>query len=141
LAAEDIVREHIKAFNDHNADAWAGHYTPDAVISDPQYPEPVRGRDGIRKDIADFFAAFPDIKFNLTNVVASGDSIALEGSGVGTHTGSMEGPGGEIPPTNKRVEVAYAAFVKTNAQGQITEERRYYDMAGMMMQLGLMPEG
>ena len=51
----------------------------------------------------------------------------------------MEGPGGTIPPTNKRVEIPFAAFVSLDSSGLVTEERRYYDMAGMMMQLGLVP--
>jgi hypothetical protein len=33
----------------------------------------------------------------------------------------------------------FAAFIRTNSEGLIVEERRYYDLAGMMMQLGLMP--
>lgn len=139
MAAEDFIEKHIKAFNDHDADAWADHYASDAVLYDPQYPEPKRGRAAVRKDIEDFYTAFPDIQFRVVSMVASGDQAAVQGVGAGTQDGPMEGPAGVIPTTNKPVEIAFASFIRFNSPGQIVEERRYYDMAGMMMQLGLMP--
>jgi steroid delta-isomerase-like uncharacterized protein len=138
MAASDIVENHIRAFNNHDAAAWASHYTEDAALHDPQYPEPVRGRAGIQKDIEDFFSAFPDMEFRIVGTVASEDRAAVQGIGIGTHRGALETPGGSIEPTNKRVEVPFAAFVVLSGDGLITEERRYYDLAGMLSQLGLM---
>ena len=132
------VEEHIRSFNAHDAVGWASHYAEDGVLHDPQYPEPKKGRAAIQKDIEDFFSAFPDIQFEVTGVVDGGESSAIQGVGSGTHKGPMEGPGGQIAPTNKQVSIPFAAFVKVNSDGLISEERRYYDMAGMMMQLGLM---
>ena len=132
MAAEDLIEEHVKAFNAHDANAWASHYAENATLYDPQYPEPARGRAAVLKDIEDFFTAFPDIQFNATNVVAHGDRAAIEGVGSGTHGGPMEGPGGTIPATNKRAEMPFASFIRLNSQG------RYYDLAGMMQQLDLM---
>jgi len=43
-----------------------------------------------------------------------------------------------LDPTNKPVEFRGAVFVRTNSDGLITEEHRYFDMAGLMGQLGLM---
>jgi steroid delta-isomerase-like uncharacterized protein len=132
------VDEHIKVFNAHDANGWASHYAENAVLYDPQYGEAKNGRDAVLKDIQDFFAAFPDIQFNVLGVVDGGNQMAIQGTGAGTHQGSMEGPGGTIPATNKRVEIPFAAFIRVSPQGLIEEERRYYDMAGMMQQLGLM---
>ena len=92
----------------------------------------------IRKDIADFFGAFPDLNFTLRTAVESGDTVAFEGTGKGTQKGPMAGPAGEIPATNRPMEVRFAAFLRVNDQGLIAEERRYFDMAGMMQQLGIM---
>ena len=50
----------------------------------------------------------------------------------------MAGPAGEIPATNRPMEVRFAAFLRVTDQGLIAEERRYFDLAGMMQQLGLM---
>lgn len=137
MASEAIIQRHIKAFNDHDADAWAADYAENAVLHDPQYPQPLRGRDAIRKDITDFFTAFPDIQYRVTTVVLSGDNGAVEGIGEGTHGGPIEFPGGTIPATNKRAAMPFAAFMSFGSGDLITEERRYYDQAGMMQQLGL----
>ena len=138
MANKYSVKDQVEALNRHDADAFAGFYAPNAVVYDPQHPEPLRG-EAIRKDIADFLAAFPDLKFTLKTAVESGNTIAFEGTGKGTHKGPMAGPTGEIPPTNQPMEVRFAAFVSVNEQGQIAEERRYFDMAGMMQQLGVIP--
>jgi hypothetical protein len=50
-------------------------------------------------------------------------------------------PGGDLPPTNRTVQLRGAIFVRFNNNGEIEEERRYFDMAAMMTQLGLGPEG
>ena len=138
MATKFSVKEQVEALNRHDADAFAAFYAPDASIDDPQYPEPLKGHDAIRKDMADFMAAFPDLKFTLKTAVESGDTVAFDGVGQGTHKGPMAGPTGEIPATGRPVQIRFAAFLRVNDQGLIAEERRYFDMAGMMQQLGLM---
>jgi steroid delta-isomerase-like uncharacterized protein len=138
MAGRETIEAHIRSFNDHDANAWGGRYSADAVLHDPQYPDPLRGRAAIQKDVEDFFTAFPDIQFTLTNTVVSGDLAALEGTATGTHRGPMETPSGPVPATNKTVTMGFAAFVQLDAEGRITAERRYYDVAGLLQQLGLM---
>ena len=138
MAAEDLVRQQLQAFNNHDSQAWGNGYAADAVLYDPQYPEPLRGRVAITKDVEDFIRAFPDMRFQESNVLISGDRIALEGTGTGTHQGPIEGPGGTIAPTNKRIEIAFATFLRLDGEGRIAEERRYYDQVSILMQLGVM---
>ena len=45
-----------------------------------------------------------------------------------------------MPPTNKRVDLKAAAFVRLNERGEIVEERRYYDVGTFLRQLGIVPE-
>jgi predicted ester cyclase len=73
-----------------------------------------------------------------SNFLGTGDQFAVEVTGRGTHKGQLEGPGGPIEPTNKSVDFRGAMFGRTNSDGLITEERRYFDMAGIMGQLGLL---
>src|SRR5512145_1156081 len=79
MSAENLVEKHVRAFNDHDAEAWAGAYAEKATLHDPQYPAPLAGRDAIRKDIDDFFVAFPDMQFRVLSVASSGDLVAVEG--------------------------------------------------------------
>jgi steroid delta-isomerase-like uncharacterized protein len=139
---EEASKKLAKAINGHDLDALAKVYASDAVAYDPMYPEALRGRDAIKKDSADFFRAFPDLRFEITNIVEKDDGLgAGEVVMSGTHTGPLATPtGGEVPPTNKRIEIKGAAFVRLNGSGEIVEERRYYDVGTILRQLGIMPE-
>ena len=84
-----------------------------------------------------FFQTFPDLQGSQGRVFEKGNEAAFEASFKGTNKGPLKTPGGDIPPTNKAVTITGAIFVRFNGQGEIEEERRYFDMASMMAQLGI----
>ena len=139
---EDAARKLTDAITKHDITTATNTYASDAVAYDPMYPQPLRGREAIKKDTETYFRAFPDLRFELLTTVEKDDrSGAAEIRMSGTHTGPLESPTGqEIPPTQKRVELKGAVFARLNDRGEIVEERRYYDVATMLRQLGLMPE-
>jgi steroid delta-isomerase-like uncharacterized protein len=139
---EDMSRKFAETFNRHDLEGVAKLYATDAVAYDPMYPEPLRGRDAIRKDAATFFKGFPDIRYEIITTVEKDDrNGADEIRLTGTHTGPLATPTGQdLPPTNKRVELKGGAFIRLNERGEIVEERRYYDVATVLRQLGVMPE-
>jgi hypothetical protein len=52
--------------------------------------------------------------------------------------GPMVGPDGkEIPPTGKSFEVDFCTVARWDENGQIVEENLFYDVVGMMKQIGL----
>ena len=136
--AEELVTRQTEAWNRHDPAAIAAAYAQDVTVLDPYYPEPLSGRDAVQKDAADFFTAFPDLAVRVTKVMASGDTVAFEGIVNATHTGPLQLPAGLIPPTNKRLEFSIASFSTLDGSGHIREERRYYDVAGQLTQLGLL---
>jgi len=139
---EDAARKLTDAISRHDITTATNAYAADAVAYDPMYPQPLRGREAIKKDTETYFRAFPDLRFELLTTVEKDDrSGAAEIRMSGTHTGPLESPTGqEIPPTQKRVDLKGAVFARVNDRGEIVEERRYYDVATMLRQLGLMPE-
>jgi steroid delta-isomerase-like uncharacterized protein len=139
-AFEDLAKKWTDAFNKHDARAVAAHYAQDSVAYDPFYPEPLKGRAAIEKDAADFFRAFPDIRFELINLFDKGDRAAGEVKMTGTNSGPLATPMGEVPATGKRIDLRGALVGRINAENLIVEERRYYDTGTMMKQLGLTPE-
>jgi steroid delta-isomerase-like uncharacterized protein len=138
----DTTHKLANAINSHDPDAIAKFYAADAIAYDPMYPQPLRGREAIKKDSADFFRAFPDMRLEMVTVVEADDRTgAGELKFTGTNTGAITTPtGDEIPATNKRIDLRGAAFVSVNDRGEITEERRYYDVTSMLRQLGIAPE-
>lgn len=137
MSAQDIINKLIDAFNRHDANAFAALHAAKAVAYDPQYTDPLQGKEAIGKDIEDFFVTFPDVQATLTSILANDDTVACEMEMNGTNKGPIVTPTGEIPATDRRMEMRVALFVRFDDQGLITQSRRYFDMAGLMQQLGL----
>lgn len=117
---------------------WAAH-TKDVVVRASYLPTPTKGLDAHRKDVEGLITAFPDMKVTTTMLFGQGDWVAAEYVMEGTHTGILALPGGQmIPATNKRVRVLVCELARME-NGKFAEERVHFDLAGMMMQLGLMP--
>lgn len=135
---EDIVARQFAAINRHDAGALGSAYDADAAVWDPQYPELLRGRDAIVQDFSEFFTGFPDLQMKVERTIAEGDAYAVEFVMTGTHKGVMLTPAGQIPATNKRIEVGGCVLGRIDAGGRIVDERRYYDFAGLLGQIGLL---
>lgn len=132
------IDKFVKALNQHDLQAFVAFYAKDCTVIDPEYPKPLKGHDAVRKDFEKTLTEFPDMKYTLIGIAASGDTAAIELIARGTHKGDIHGPAGHIRATNRTIELRIAAFERINDEGLITEERRYYDLAGLMQQLGQM---
>lgn len=132
------IEEFVKALNQHDLQAFQAFYAKDCTVIDPEYPEPLKGHSAIRKDFEKTLTGFPDMKYTLKGVAASDDTVAFELIATGTHKGDIPGPAGPIRATKRTMELRMAVFERINEQGLITEERRYFDMAVLMQQLGQM---
>jgi steroid delta-isomerase-like uncharacterized protein len=136
--SRQALEAQTQAINAHDAHAFASFYADDAVVVDPQYPEPLRGRAAIEQDSVTFLKAFPDLEFSLINILVDDRLVAGEGKIVGTNNGPIQLPGAdEIPATGRRLEFPMAFFSRLDESGKIVEERRYYDIASQQEQLGL----
>jgi len=80
--------------------------------------------------------AFPDAKADVTNRLTECDQVLTEVTFHGTHTGPLAGAMGITPPTGKRVDLSMA-IVNWFRNGKIQRERAYFDLAGLMQQLGI----
>jgi predicted ester cyclase len=72
--------------------------------------------------------------------VIGDDSVAAELEFTGTNTGPLAMGGMEIPATGRSV-VGRGAYFARVRNGQVVEFSSHPDAAGMMTQLGLMPQG
>jgi steroid delta-isomerase-like uncharacterized protein len=131
------LEEQVAAINAHDAARLSASYVEDAVVRDPQYSEPLHGRAAVENDAATFFTAFPDLRAEVTCSVISGTTLAVEMTMAGTHTGPLTLPSGEVPPTGRPLNFAMAFFNSVDENGMVVDERRYYDVADQLTQLGL----
>ncbi|HWM50705.1 MAG TPA: ester cyclase [Thermoplasmata archaeon] len=129
-----------KALNDHDVERFLSLHLSSIISRDPQNTEGAKGREAVRAGIEPMFKAFPDFHVVSERSFGQGDWIVEEGVGLGTHKGPLEAPGAPpIPATNRPVRLPYAFIAKVDG-GKFAETHLYFDVAGMMAQLGLGPQ-
>ena len=137
MTPEEVARRSIDAFNRHDRAAYGALIAQDAVAYDPVYPEPLRGKKEIMEDLDASFASIPDVHYEILKLLAKDREGVMEFRISGTHTGSIEGPSGSIPATNRRVSWTGAEFFRIDSKGLVVEERRYFDAESLRRQFGL----
>ncbi len=76
----NVIRRELEAANRQDVDAWAACYSTDAT----NHGRPA-GREGLRGIFRSLVTAFPDLRFDLGEVVADGDAVMCEEMMSGTH--------------------------------------------------------
>ena len=129
----------IGAWDNHKPDAFVELLADDFVLRDVTAPELIRTREAAAAYVQAWITAFPDLRIRRTNRVIGDDSIAGEIEFTGTNTGPLSMGGMTLPPTGKSVLGVGAYFSKVR-DGKVTEFTAHPDAAGLMVQLGLMPQ-
>ena len=132
----EVATKLMQAVNAHDANAIRAFYADDAIGSDQTAPADLKGRAAIERGTSDMLRAFPDLEITIANQYAAGDYVIVEGRITGTH----KGPTGNIPPTNKQVDLQFAGVMKIE-NGKVTEEHRFWNRLAMLNQLGVIQEG
>jgi len=135
--SEKVTHNLIAAWNSGDVGRIGELYAADAVVRHVLSPTPLRGRKAIVDLEAGMFGAFSDVSWRIEGTVSEGDRLAVEFAVAATNTGPLPTPKGHVPPTGRRIEVRGASVLRLTPDGQIAEEHRHVDMAGMMAQLGL----
>ena len=137
MTAREAFEKGTASFNAHDIDGFAKVLTDDVVF---QAPGGVRGKgkEACAAFFASWFTAFPDAHVNVRAVHACGDILVEEGTFTGTHGGILPSPTGEIPPTNRPVEVDYVQVIRFR-DGKHSSFHLVFDRLLMLEQLGLMP--
>jgi len=135
-----LDEEEIAAWNAHDVERALAIFPDDVMWQDVSSPRPFNGKDAIRQYLQGWFSAFPDIKITVKNRVVTDDQVAAEIDFVGTNSGALQLAAGApaIPATGRKVTGKGTYFVRFK-DGKPVEVRSYPDVAGMIMQLGLMP--
>jgi steroid delta-isomerase-like uncharacterized protein len=137
--SEDLIalaREEVDSFNAGDFDRMRALLAPGCVYDEAATGMRAEGPDAVIEVNEGWRAAFPDATGTVTDVFACGDRVAVEITWEGTQSGALALPGGgEIPPSNRRATVR-ACQVMTAAEGKFTEIHHYFDMLGMLEQLG-----
>jgi steroid delta-isomerase-like uncharacterized protein len=133
-ALERLLEEWAVVWSSSDVEKLLALFTDDVVFEDVTLGAVNHGRNALRDFAAGVFAAFEDLKFELkSRVVASdGKSGAMEWTWRGRQTKDLPG----LAATNKPFEVRGATVVEF-ADGKISRDSDYWDLATYMKQVGL----
>jgi predicted ester cyclase len=138
MSAQDnkkVVRRLIEEPWTGNFDAIDEFVDRSYVGYDPSVPEPLRGPEGVKENVANYRSAYSDARITVDEQIAEGDIVATRWTGRGTHDGELMG----ISPTKKQVTVSGLTLSRLS-NGKVVEEWTNWDTLGMLQQLGAVPE-
>jgi steroid delta-isomerase-like uncharacterized protein len=91
-------------------------------------------RDGLRQKYELLRTGFPDLRFDIEELLPSGDKVTARVTVRGTHTGLFMGR----PPTQHTFSATSIGIFRI-AQAQIVVHWGVFDQIGMLMQLRALP--
>ena len=142
MAEQDLIqaaRGVVEAFNVSDWEGCKAAMTSDSVYDEVGTSRRLQGVGDIISCLQEWKEGMPDVKGTVTNACASGNTVVLEVTWKGTHTGPLKSPSGEIPASGKQ-QTTRASWILNFDGGKITESRQYFDMLSFMQQLGLLPQ-
>jgi predicted ester cyclase len=127
------VRRYIEEVVNHRdldaiEEVLAPDYLNHAAVAEHQH-----GIAGAKHILDWLIGAFPDFRFEIEDIVAEGDMVAVRATATGTHEGrELWG----IQPTGRRFAVQQVHWMRV-ADGRLAEHWAVRDDLGMMRQLGV----
>ena len=126
----------IIAYNKKNWDAVKAAVMPGFVYDEVGTQRKVRGFNDFLATWRGWAAALPDSKATFHTALVSGNTVILEVTWRGTHTGPLGMPGGAIAPTGNKIEIRACQVIEI-AAGKAKAMRHYFDMRTLLQQLGV----
>jgi steroid delta-isomerase-like uncharacterized protein len=119
------AKEGVEAFSAGDWDRFKAPLSSDAVYEELGTQRRVQGPDAIVELSKGWRKAFPDAKGTITKAIESADTVVLEITWEGTHTGELVG--------------APAVQVVSFKGDKVSETKHYFDQMTMLAQLGVLP--
>jgi steroid delta-isomerase-like uncharacterized protein len=127
---KELARRFFEEVWNQGDEAAIDRYIPlDAKGNDPDFGS---GREGFKAQWRRWRAAFPDLHFEIVDLVAEGDKVLTRWILTGTHRGEFLG----IPATGRSIRVAGMSLDRIE-EGQIAEGFDGWDALGLRQQLGV----
>ena len=126
---EDFADLYIDVYNSQDVSRFDEVMAPGAINYNPLGTVTVPELAGMMQG---FYAAFPDLTYEVVQVLVDGDRLILEYTYTGTHLGELMG----VPATGTVVH-GRGLEVHVMEAGLIAETYNYSDVFGLFAQLGL----
>jgi ketosteroid isomerase-like protein len=138
---QQLMKTLDDAWNSQDWETFNNRHAEDVAVFWPGQPEPTRGRQNHKAESIEFFKIFPDNHIDndpYKVLFNQGDWTCSVARFTGTMKGPMKAPDGNmVPATNKSFEVEFCTVARWK-DGEIVEEKLFYDLVGLLMQVGVM---
>lgn len=141
---QTVMRVFDEAFNRGELAIIDEAVAPNGV--DYQHPNEPSFAQHLKEVVTAMRTAFPDLRFEVTEMIGEGDWVASYSVMTGTNTGQLEQPllpaqgPALLPPTGNRIRVPHMHMIRFQ-DGKSTDLLHLMDTMTMVGQLGLMPAG
>jgi steroid delta-isomerase-like uncharacterized protein len=127
-----FLQRHKQALNRHDVASLMAFYAEHAVVTSPMF-HTVQGSQAIEEAFRTLFTMWPDYQIEVNDAlfIAEDNRAAEFGTVRATHSAELFG----LPPTGEQIEYEFVRLY-TLRDGRIAEERRIYDLVGILERLG-----
>jgi steroid delta-isomerase-like uncharacterized protein len=125
----------IDAWNSRTDEEIISFYSPTYVVEDITAGRIREGWEGLKQWTQSVFTAFPNLKYTLITDIEQDDKLVLHWLAKGNH----QGPLMKIPATGKNVFI-HGMSVLHLENGKVIRGQVMWDLAGVLRQIGLLPE-
>lgn len=126
------VRSYLKAWNDHDGEAVAGHLAPGGTYVDPILPGPLKGPE-LAGYVDALVVAFPDLAFAEEAIFGDGDLVVLNWRMTGTNAGPLPG---FAAGTGRRCDLPGVDIIRVGSEG-IESITGYFDQKTFFESIGM----
>jgi len=127
-----VVMEHVRLENAHDISGLMDTFGPDAFYDVPAVGAHLAGREAVRDFYTRQFQAAPDLHIEVNTVHHGAESIILEVTISGTHTGA-EWIG--LPAKGKAFSYPLCAVYIFGPDDKLAGERIYFDFRSIVNQI------
>ena len=127
----------MDSINKQSEESFLEGHAESVVLYDPTLGS-LKGKPALSQMWKGLFSMFPDYQVRKVRGFGQEDWVCLEVEESGTMKGPIHAGPREIPPTGKSFKIPSSIIARVE-DGRIGEVRIYFDVLGLMGQLGLGP--
>lgn len=131
-ANEALMRKSFDEWNKGNSEFFLSATALDYALYSPSNTPSPKTREDTVETVKVFWQSFPDIRFEIEDLITADDKVVVRFVCRGTHTSEFMG----IPATGKKIEVSAIAISRIE-DGKFVEEWEELDFFGLLTQLGM----
>jgi steroid delta-isomerase-like uncharacterized protein len=129
---KQLIRDYVDTWNRGETDRLPNFWASNMIHHTRSLQQTC---DEVKAVVSDFMTAFPDLHFEIDDIISEDDRVVTRMTANATHSGAYHG----FPPTGKKINCSVMGIARIEG-GRIAEHWGVTDELAMMAQIGVLPE-